>query len=95
LSFFLDEKERKNQDVAKLPPHLAERWPAATSAQRALLVGHLKSKKVFEKVLVKSRILALLKVNYKSRTLKGSNILAVGEARGTMAVTHGKKEKVH
>jgi len=35
LSFFLDKKERKNQDVAKLPPHLAERWPAATSAHRA------------------------------------------------------------
>jgi hypothetical protein len=34
-SFSLMKKNEKNQDVAKLPPHLAERWPAATSAHRA------------------------------------------------------------
>jgi hypothetical protein len=32
LSFFLDKKERKNQDAAKLQPHEAGRWPAAASA---------------------------------------------------------------
>jgi hypothetical protein len=41
LFFFLDKKERKNQDVAKLQPREAERWPAATSGHRAFPIDIL------------------------------------------------------
>jgi len=33
--FWLDPKEPKGQDLPKLPPHEAERWPAGKSSHRA------------------------------------------------------------
>jgi hypothetical protein len=38
LFFWLDPKEPKSQDAAKLPPHKAGLWPAAASAPAPLLV---------------------------------------------------------
>jgi hypothetical protein len=45
-SFWLDPKGPKDQDVAKLQPHRAERWPAATSGHRALYTWFCRQKPV-------------------------------------------------